>query len=99
MPAPSEKKVSKPQKEEVTEVLFNGEQWGAGKKILYRNLGDFRNDSTWSCLTAEQSPRTAPTLEFQLSALTFLHCSGILRKTPVTHSRDHAGLQALLQHK
>lgn len=62
---------------------------GGGKKILYRNLGDVGKGMTEpGPVTAEQSPRTAPALEFKLSALTFLHCSGILRRTLLLHTAE-----------
>lgn len=43
MPVQNQKKLFKPQNEEVTEILFNGEQWWwkENPSILYRNLEEF----------------------------------------------------------
>lgn len=102
MPAPSQKKAFKPQKEEVTEVLFNGEQWGWKENSSFMETLEILGKE-WQHVVLSDStvePKNCSHSGVQIKCLNF---SSLLRNfkedSPVTHSRDHAGLQALLQHK
>lgn len=71
------------------------------KSILYRNLGDLGKKCQHVVLSDNSvEPKNCSHSGVQIKCLNF---SSLLRNfeedSPVTHSRDHAGLQALLQHK